>query len=76
VVLSLARSLGEFGAVRVVSGSVSGESQTVTLLVNDRYAEFGPIAETEAFSAAFFLMVIAVLCIVLIAVLRPSKESS
>jgi sulfate transport system permease protein len=75
VVLSLARSLGEFGAVRVVSGSVSGESQTVTLFVNDRYNEFGPTAQLESFAAAFVLMVIAVICIVVIAVLRP-KESN
>ena len=74
VVLSLARSLGEFGAVRVVSGSVSGESETVTLLVNDRYAEFGPTAQLEAFAAAFVLMVIAAICIVVIAVLRPKEN--
>jgi sulfate transport system permease protein len=74
VVLSLARSLGEFGAVRVVSGSVVGESQTLTLFVNDNYQEFGPDAERAAFSAAFVLMMIAVLFIVLIAVLRPKEK--
>ncbi len=74
VVLSLARSLGEFGAVRVVSGSVSGQSQTVTLFVNDRYNEFGPTAQLESFAAAFVLMVIAVFCIVVIAVLRPKEN--
>jgi sulfate transport system permease protein len=75
VVLSLARSLGEFGAVRVVSGSVAGESQTLTLFVNDSYQEFGPDAERAAFSAAFVLMMTAVLFIVLIAVLRPKEKS-
>ena len=75
VVLSLARSLGEFGAVRVVSGSVAGESQTLTLFVNDSYQEFGPDAERAAFSAAFVLMMIAVLFIVLIALLRPKEKS-
>lgn len=78
VVLSLARSLGEFGAVRVVSGSVAGESQTPTLFVNDSYQEFGPAAEQAAFTAAFALMLVAVLFIVLIAWLRPAgsdKES-
>lgn len=75
VVLSLARSLGEFGAVRVVSGSVAGESQTLTLFVNDSYQEFGPAAERAAFSAAFVLMMIAVLFIVLIALLRPKEKS-
>jgi sulfate transport system permease protein len=75
VVLSLARSLGEFGAVRVVSGSVAGESQTLTLFVNDSYQEFGVEAERAAFSAAFVLMMTAVLFIVLIAVLRPKEKS-
>jgi sulfate/thiosulfate transport system permease protein len=71
VVLSLARSLGEFGAVRVVSGSVPGVSQTPTLFVNDEYQEFGPVAEQAAFTAAFALMLIAVLFIIVIALLRP-----
>jgi sulfate transport system permease protein len=74
VVLSLARSLGEFGAVRVVSGSVAGESQTLTLFVNDNYQEFGPEAERAAFAAAFVLMMTAVLFIVLISVLRPKEK--
>lgn len=75
VVLSLARCLGEFGAVRVVSGSVAGESQTPTLFVNDSYQEFGAVAEQSAFTAAFVLMLVAVLFIVLIAWLRPKEHS-
>jgi sulfate transport system permease protein len=74
VVLSLARSLGEFGAVRVVSGSVAGQSQTPTLFVNDSYAEFGPAAEQAAFTTAFALMLVSVLFIVLIAWLRPKEK--
>ncbi|MBT0767498.1 sulfate ABC transporter permease [Kineosporia sp. J2-2] len=74
VVLSLARSLGEFGAVRVVSGSVAGESQTMTLFVNDAYQEFGAQAEQDAFTAAFLLMCVAVLFIVIIALLRPKEQ--
>lgn len=76
VVLSLARSLGEFGAVRVVSGSVAGESQTLTLFVNDSYQEFGPDAQRAAFAAAFVLMAVAVVLIVVIAALRPREETS
>lgn len=75
VVLSLARSLGEFGAVRVVSGSVPGESQTATLFVNDSYQEFGPAAEQAAFTAAFALMVVSVVFIVIIAWLRPKEHN-
>jgi sulfate transport system permease protein len=75
VVLSLARSLGEFGAVRVVSGSVTGESQTLPLLVNDSYQEFGPIAEQTAFTVAFVMMLVAIVFIVIIALLRPKEHS-
>jgi len=75
VVLSLARSLGEFGAVRVVSGSVGGESQTMTLFVNDAYQEFGSQAEQDAFTAAFLLMCVAVVFIVVIALLRPKEQN-
>jgi sulfate transport system permease protein len=75
VVLSLARSLGEFGAVRVVSGSVPGKSETLTLFVNDNYQEFGPAAEQAAFTAAFLLMLVSVLFIVIIALVRPKEHS-
>jgi len=75
VVLSLARSLGEFGAVRVVSSSVAGQSQTLTLFVNDNYQEFGPVAEQAAFTAAFVLMLVSVAFIVVIAWLRPKEHS-
>jgi sulfate transport system permease protein len=75
VVLSLARSLGEFGAVRVVSGSVAGVSQTPTLFVNDSYQEFGPAAEQAAFTAAFGLMLVSVLFIVVIALVRPKEHA-
>jgi sulfate/thiosulfate transport system permease protein len=47
VVLTTARTLGEFGGVIMVSSNLPGESQTLTLLVNDRYnrgAEYGAYA--------------------------------
>ncbi len=40
VVLSLARSLGEFGAVKIVSGNVIGQTQTATLVVEETYQNF------------------------------------
>ena len=39
VVLTVARALGEFGALIVVAGGVAGESQTLTLLVHSRYID-------------------------------------
>ena len=40
VVLTTARALGEFGAVAVVSGKISGQTETLTLLVEDRFQHF------------------------------------
>jgi sulfate/thiosulfate transport system permease protein len=47
IVLTTARTLGEFGGVVMVSSNLPGDSQTLTLLVNDRYhrgAEYGAYA--------------------------------
>ena len=40
VVLTTARALGEFGAVSVVSGKLSGQTETATLHVENRYLAF------------------------------------
>jgi sulfate transport system permease protein len=72
VVLSVARCLGEFGAVRVVSGGVVGQTQTVTLLVDQRAEQFEP----GAYQLSVVLIAVAALCIVVISVLRPSEGDS
>ncbi len=71
VVLSLARSLGEFGAVKVVSGNVLGETRTATLVVEEKYLNFDA---TGAYAVAFVLAMVSVVCIVVVAWLRPDKE--
>jgi sulfate transport system permease protein len=73
VVLSLARSLGEYGAVRVVSGNITGETQTATLVVQDKYLEF---AQSTAYATSFILASASVLCIVIVSLLRPKEQSS
>ena len=40
VVLTTARVLGEFGAVTIVSGSISGETQTLPLFVEKQFENF------------------------------------
>ena len=74
VVLSLARSLGEFGAVKVVSGGVAFRTQTATLLVEERYQGFGAENTVVAYTAAFVLALIAVVALIVVTSLRP-KES-
>ena len=72
VVLSLARSVGEFGAVKVVSGNVIGQTQTATALVQERYQNF---EQATAYSVSFLLASISVACIVVVSLLRPQEES-
>lgn len=58
VVLSAARALGEYGAVSIVSGNVVGQTQTLPLLVEERFRNFDT---TGAYSAGFLLAVISLL---------------
>ena len=72
VVLSLARAIGEFGAVKVVSGNVIGQTQTVTLLVDERAEQFEP----GAYQASILLIVVTVICIVGVSLIHPPEGRS
>src|SRR5215207_11435532 len=71
VVLTLARCLGEYGALAVVSGRVVGKTQTATLLVEERFQNFD---QPAAYAMAFVLATIAVLTLVAINLFRPDRE--
>jgi sulfate transport system permease protein len=71
IVLTLARSLGEFGAVAVVSGRIRNETQTLTLLVQERYTNFD---QEGAYAISFTLALIAIVSMLVMTALRP-KES-
>ena len=75
VVLALARSLGEYGAVKVVSGNIVQQTQTATLVVESKYQGFD---QSTAYATAFMLALASVVCIVVVSILRPSqnRESS
>jgi sulfate/thiosulfate transport system permease protein len=72
VVLTTARALGEFGAVSVVSGRITGETQSLTLYVQDRYQSFD---ETGAYASAVVLALIAVTTLILMTRLKPKEET-
>ena len=72
VVLSLARSVGEFGAVKVVSDNISGKTQTATLMVEEKYQNF---AQGPAYAIAFLLVMVCIACLVVVAILRPQDEN-
>ena len=71
VVLSLARSLGEFGAVKVVSGNVLGLTRSATLVVEEKYLNFD---KSGAYATAFLLALVAVASIVVVSILRPKED--
>ena len=58
VVLGTARALGEFGAVAVVSGKISGSTETATLFVEKQYEHF---EVAGAYAAALVLAVLALM---------------
>ena len=71
VVLTLARCLGEYGAVAVVSGRLIGKTQTATLIVEERFQNFD---QTTAYAVSMTLAIVAILMLVLINVLRPREH--
>jgi len=60
VVLTTARAIGEFGAVSVVSGKISGETITLPLLVENRFSNFD-LAGAYAASALMAVIALATL---------------
>lgn len=74
VVLSIARSIGEFGAVKVVSGNISGvgQTQTATLLVDERVEQLEP----GAYQVSLVLIAVAVVAIVIVSFIRPKDHAS
>lgn len=56
VVLATARALGEFGAVSVVAGNISGQTQTLPLFVK---SQFDNIDLAGAYAAAIVLAILA-----------------
>lgn len=73
MVLALARSLGEYGAVAVVSGRLAGKTQTVTLVVEERFQNFD---QQTAYAASVALAAIAIAILVAISLIRPKGDLS
>lgn len=61
VVLTTARALGEFGAVSIVSGRLSGQTETLTLYVQERFEQFDL---TGAYAASLVLALLALATVV------------
>jgi sulfate transport system permease protein len=73
VVLTVARTLGEYGAVIMVSSNLPGISQTLTLLVSDRHnrgAEYG------AYAISTLLMAVAVVVLIAQVILDARRQKT
>jgi sulfate transport system permease protein len=65
VVLTTARVLGEFGAVTIVSGSISGETETLPLYVAKAFEQF---QEEAAYAGAIVLALLALTTLLLMSI--------
>ena len=75
VVLATARALGEFGAVSIVSGRISGETETLPLFVQKQFETFNV---SGAYAAALVLALIALATLLAMNLVRrrDSKTTS
>jgi sulfate transport system permease protein len=73
VVLTTARALGEFGAVAVVSGHLKGQTETMTLYVQDRFEGFDV---TGAYAVSVLLAVFAMTALLGMTYLNRRRRST
>jgi sulfate/thiosulfate transport system permease protein len=73
IVLTIARTLGEFGAVTIVAANLPGSSQTLTLLVSDRHNRGD---EYGAYAISTLLMVVAVLVLIVQVILDARRAKT
>lgn len=73
VVLSFARSIGEYGAVKIVSGNVTGQGQTATLpvVIGNRVQQL----QGGYYQLAFVLIVVTVTAITVVSFQHRERES-
>jgi len=72
VVLTTARVLGEFGAVSIVSGQISGETETLPLYVEKQFQNFN---QAGAFGASVVLAMLALATLLAMNVLKRKEDA-
>jgi len=73
VILTTARSLGEYGAVAVVSGRLQGQTETATLRVQERFESFDLAG---AYAISIVLALLAVLVLVAMSFVKPKEGTT
>lgn len=71
VLLTNARAMGEFGAIAVVSGNITGKTQTLPLFVEEAYKQYNT---QSAYSAAVLLACLAIITMVAKAILERKTD--
>src|SRR3954447_19777557 len=72
VVLTTARVLGEFGAVSIVSGQISGQTETLPLFVEKQFFNFN---ESGAYGASVVLALLALTTLLAMNVLKRKEDA-
>jgi len=71
VVLTMARAIGEFGAVSIISGKLSGRTETLTIYVEDSFQSFDLVG---CYAASVVLALIAIATLLLTNLSKPREE--
>ena len=72
VVLTTARTIGEFGAVSAVSGNIEGKTQTLPLYVK---AQFDGFDTAGAYASSVVLAMIAIAVVAALRAVHPKEET-
>ena len=71
IVLTTARALGEFGEVTIVSGRISGETETLPLFVQKEFETFNSVG---AYSASLLLALLALATLLALNLMRRKEN--
>ena len=71
VVLTMARAIGEFGAVSIISGKLAGRTETLTIFVENRFQSFDLVG---AYAASVVLAIIAIATLLLTNLSKPRED--
>jgi len=70
VEVELARALGEFGAVAIVSGKISGKTETLTTHVEERFQAFDLVG---AYTASIVLAIMALVVLMTMTIYQSGR---
>ncbi len=73
LLLTLARVIGEYGAVLVVSGNVAYQTQTLTLDIAENFENYNP---AQGFTGAAMLATVSILALIILGIIKRRERAS